>query len=58
MNERKRERRAIPRGCQFGTCWPTGVSLPGNTSSACLHLLLCSFNDFFSNRANVSKLCA
>lgn len=24
MKERTRERRAIPRGCEFGTCWPTG----------------------------------
>lgn len=30
-----------------GMSWPTGVSLPGSTSSACLHLLPCSFNDFF-----------
>lgn len=47
MKERQRGRRAMPRGCEFGTRWPTGVSLPGNTSSACLHLLLRSFNDFF-----------
>lgn len=46
MKERKRERRAIPRGREFGTRWPTAVSLPGSTSSACLHLLLCSFKDF------------
>lgn len=24
MKERTRERRAIPHGCEFGTCWPTG----------------------------------
>lgn len=40
------ERRVTPRGCEFGTCWPSRISLPGNTGSACLHLLFCSFNDF------------
>lgn len=26
MKERKREGRAMPRGCEFGTRWPTGGS--------------------------------
>lgn len=42
----ERERRVTPHGCELGTCWPTRMSLPGNTGSACLHLLFCSFNDF------------
>lgn len=57
MKERKAigmGRRVTPRGREFGTCWPSGLSLPGNTGSACLHLLFCSFNDLFSNRANFS----
>lgn len=34
------ERRVTPCGCQFGTCWPIGMSLPGNTGSACFALVI------------------
>lgn len=32
--------RVTPCGCQFGTCWPAGMSLPGNTGSACFALVI------------------
>lgn len=58
MKERKRERRAIPRACEFGTRWPTGASLP---EIQVQHVCTCycvALMTFFSNRANVSKLSA
>lgn len=58
MKERERERRATPPGCEFGTCRPPGVhSLEIQVQHVCTCYCV-ALMTFFSNRANVSKLCA
>lgn len=56
MEEEGRDR---PCRCGFGSCWPKGMSLPGNRFSMfCTCYFVALMTDLFSNRANVSKLRA